>query len=165
MQPIRLGSLLKQKGVISEKQLSAALVYQQYQQVPLGVALVQMGIASDSQIRRALRKQTRLRVWAAFVAIFACPFGVCQAQSQIEDLPQYSYTSVADTFYPDASEFDGYAMGATDGLDLLQVASASAWCLSQGMVSSELEIRDIPVHLNLTTGESDSYNVNLSVRF
>ncbi|MCR9066991.1 MAG: hypothetical protein NXI00_23695 [Cytophagales bacterium] len=163
-QPARLGHILLKRKVITEQQLDTALAYQARRAMPLGEALVELGLASNYQIARALRKQSRLRLWATLTALIIGPATVCQAQQRIEHLPEYELTQVADAFYPNKTDFDGYSSG-TDSVDLMKVASATTWFLAQGGVNQDFEIQEVPMTMNLTTDSDDSYKVNVSIKF
>ncbi len=160
----RLGSLLIRKGLIQPEQLDAALVYQRDQGLPLGQALIALGHVSQRQINRALRKQSRIRLCAAVVAFIMAPFNWCHAsEDELEHLPEYQYTQVADQFYFDGeSEFGGSNQQGT--LDLLEVTTSAAWYLYQGDASLE-KIDDIPVKLNIATVKGSDFRLQLSIEF
>ncbi|EAT13079.1 hypothetical protein HF888_00490 [Bermanella marisrubri] len=163
-QPVRLGHILIKRRVISEQQLDAALTYQLRHGMALGEALVELGMASNYQVARALRKQSRLRFVAALTALFVGPFTMCQAQQKVEHLPEYELTKVADTFYPNPTDFDGYS-NSGDSVDLLKVASATTSFLAQGGINQDFEIKEVPMSMNLSTDSNNSYKVNVSIKF
>lgn len=163
-QPARLGHILIKRQVITQQQLDMALTHQLHHGMALGEALVELGMASNYQIARALRKQSRLRFAAALTALIVGPFTVCHAQQKIEQLPEYEFTQVADAFYPNKTDFDGYSSGG-DNVDLLQVASATTWFLAQGGVNKDFEVKEVPMTMNLTTDNDNSYKVNVSIKF
>lgn len=58
----RLGDLLVDAGVLTERQLSEALIKQKEKQQKLGVTLIDMGITTEEQIANALRRQMNLEM-------------------------------------------------------------------------------------------------------
>lgn len=161
----RLGSLLINKGLIQASQLDDALAYQRdHTGMPLGVALVALGHVSEKQIAKALRKQSRVRIYAAFVAFLMAPFNWCHAgDDDIEHLPEYEYTQVHDQLYFD-DESD-YSQNLNQGsLDLLQVTTSAAWYLYQGDASIE-KMKEIPVKLNIASVKGRDFKLQLSVEF
>ena len=162
-QPYRLGDLLIKKHLIADEQLSEALRYQKDRDLQLGEALIELGYVTQRQINRALKKQNYIRLYAACAAFFMAPFSLCQAEpDRIEDLPEYSYTQVADAQYAyDNFSVNQNANGAK--LDLIELTTAAAWYLSQGGVQ-ESGLQTVPVKLNLTS-VSNSYTVNMSISF
>ena len=59
---LSLGQILKEKGIISEEQLSRALAYQKKQSIRLGEALTEMGIADYEDIICGLAEQFDFQV-------------------------------------------------------------------------------------------------------
>lgn len=161
----RLGSLLINKGLIKASQLDEALAYQrEHKGMPVGAALVALGHVSEKQIAKALRKQSRVRIYAAFVAFLMAPFNWCHASDDdIEHLPEYQYTQVHDQLYfDDANE---YTQDLNQGsLDLLEVTSSAAWYLYQGDASID-KMEDMPVKLNLATVKGRDFKLQLSIEF
>ncbi len=162
----RLGSLLINKGLIQAKQLDDALAYQrQHVGMPVGEALIALGCVTERQISHALRKQTRVRIFAAMVAFLMAPFNWCHASDdELEHLPEYQYTQVHDQLYFDGegSNFNNqYSQGS---LDLLQVTTSAAWYLYQGDASIE-RMKEIPVKFNLATTKGDDFTLQLSIEF
>ncbi len=165
-QPYRLGALLIKKSVITQQQLDAAL-HQQLQnpELQLGKVLINLGFVTDKQISKALHKQSRIRLYAAAIAFVAAPFQVCNASQEIESLPEYSYTQVADQQY-DHQAFDDFSVDITNNvnLDVLEVTTAAAWYLYQGGLANNT-FNEMPVKVKLASIEKDSYTVNLSISF
>lgn len=58
----RLGDLLVDAGVLTERQLSEALIKQKEKQQKLGMTLIDMGITTEEQIANALRRQMNLEI-------------------------------------------------------------------------------------------------------
>lgn len=161
----RLGSLLINKGLIQSSQLDEALAYQRkHEGMPLGAALVALGHVSDKQIAKALRKQSRIRIYAAFVAFLMAPFNWCHADDDdIEHLPEYQYTQVHDQLYFDDASDYSQKLGQ-GSLDLLQVTSSAAWYLYHGDASIE-KMKDIPVKLNIASVKGSEFKLQLSIEF
>lgn len=166
-QPYRLGDILIKKHLIANKQLDEALSYQKAHGIQLGEALIELGYVTQRQINRSLKKQNYIRLYAACAAFFMAPFSMCQAEpDRIEDLPQYSYTQVADAQYSDEYSYDNFSVNKNGNgaqLDLVEITTAAAWYLSQGGVQ-ESGLQEVPVKLNLTTAQN-SYTVNMSISF
>lgn len=168
-QPYRLGTLLIEKRLISQDQLDKALVFQKQRDLQLGEALIEMGVLTERQLKKSLKKQSRVRLYAACAAFFMAPFSMmCQAQNdEIESLPEYSFTQVADNHYADEYSYSNFAMnqnGNGADFDLLEITTAAAWYLSQGGVQDN-EFQEVPVKLNLTTASNNAYTVNVSIAF
>jgi hypothetical protein len=163
----RLGDLLIKKHVISALQLDQALRYQKIQNLPLGEALIEMGVVTQRQINRALKKQNYIRLYATCAAFFMAPFSICQANTDnIEQLPEYSLTQVADAQYSDEYGYSNFSVnqnGNGTGLDVVELTTAAIWYLSQGGVQ-ESGLQEVPVKLNLTAVDN-SYTVNMSLSF
>ncbi len=166
-QPYRLGALLMHKQLINQQQLDCALIHQQqHKGMPLGQALISLGIVNQRQINKALNKQSRIRLYAACVAFFMAPFSWCHAgNSDIESLPEYSYTQVADQQFSDEVDFSHFAIDQSSGnLNIVEITTAAAWYLYQGGMDN-YEINDVPVKLNLTTDKHNTYKLQLSMSF
>ena len=168
-QPYRLGTLLIEKHLISQGQLDKALVFQQQQDIQLGQALIEMGMLTERQLKRALHKQSRVRLWAACAAFFMAPFSMmCHAQhDEIESLPEYNFTQVADDHYSDEYSYSNFAVNRnTNGaeVDLMEITTAAAWYIYQGGIKDN-QFQDVPVKVNLTTAANDTYTLNVSVSF
>ena len=166
MQTYRLGELLICRGIISEQQLSDALSYQKHHKVNLGQALKAMGFASAFQIRFALFKQHWLRSVATMISIFVAPISQCYGETNIEELPEYSYTQVAQTPCP-AQAFNTYesTQFSSEDINAMEVASTAIWYLSQGGLDTQA-LTDLPVQLSLNTKNfEDGFSVNMSVKF
>jgi len=168
-QPYRLGTLLVEKHLITADQLDSALSFQQENSLPLGQALIELGMITDRQLKRALKKQSRVRLYAACAAFFMAPFSMmCQAQDDdIEHLPEYSFTQVADAQYSDEYGYSNFAMNQNGNgvdFDLMEITTAAAWYLSQGGIEDS-RFQEVPVKLNLTTTASNAYTVNVSIAF
>lgn len=72
----RLGELLIEKGLISDAQLTEAIALQkQSEGKQLGQILIDYGYISERQLRRALRRQGRLRLFAAIMTFWLSLFG------------------------------------------------------------------------------------------
>ena len=168
IQPYRLGCLLLQKQLVNQQQLDAALIHQRQAGIPLGEALIELSIVNKHQIKRALHKQSRIRLYAAIVAFFMAPFSLCQANNEkIEHLPEYSFTQVADC--PSLDEHvDNYKDYAIDGfgqnLNIIEATTAAAWYLSQGGLADN-QLNNVPVKMNLSTGDNNSYKLHMSFSF
>lgn len=166
-QPYRLGDLLIKKHVIAVWQLDEALQFQKSNGLQLGEALIALGYVSQRQINKALKKQNYIRLYAACAAFFMAPFSVCQADTDsISDLPEYSFTQVADPQYADEYDFSSVTSGQVGygaGLDLVQITTAAVWYASQGGVQ-DTGLQQVPVKLNLTSA-NNSYSVNMSISF
>jgi hypothetical protein len=78
----RLGQLLIDKGLISAKQLDAAIALQLLSKKRLGEILIEQGLLSERQLTKALKKQTSLRLTAALVAALLSPFQMASADMQ-----------------------------------------------------------------------------------
>lgn len=168
-QPYRLGTLLVEKHLISENQLDKALVFQKQHDLQLGQALIEMGMLTDRQLKKALKKQNCVRMYAACAAFFMAPFSMmCQAQNDdIESLPEYAHTQVADNHYADEYSYNNFAVNRnTNGaeIDLVEITTAAAWYMYQGGIENN-QFQDVPVKLNLTTAANNTYTLNVSVSF
>lgn len=168
-QPYRLGALLLHKQLIDQSQLDAALQLQLTRpQTQLGQALIELGFVTEHQIQRALKKQSRVRLYAACITFFMAPFSICQANTDdIESLPEYSYTQVADPQFADEYNYNNFAMnqnGNGAAFDVIELSTAAVWYLSQGGIQ-ESELQHVPVKLNLSAANSNTYTLNLSVSF
>jgi len=164
-QPYRLGALLIKKNIISQKQLDTALNYQlQHQGMQLGQVLIELGAVTEKQITKALHKQNRIRLYAAAIAFMVAPFQVCNASSEIESLPEYTYTQVADQQYShdDLNDFAVDIKSAS--LDMLEVTTAAAWYLYKGGLADN-KFNEMPVKVKLASANKDTYTVNLSISF
>lgn len=75
----RLGQILINKGLITSKQLDAAITLQLTSQKRLGEILVEQGWVTEQQLHKALRKQTNLRLAATLVAALLSPFQMASA--------------------------------------------------------------------------------------
>ena len=162
----RLGELLTSRGVITQDQLEEALRYQQDHQLTLGRALVALGYTNRNKVHRTLIKQHWLRRMAAISTLLLAPFSYCQANSELEQLPEYSYTQVAQTPCAlQAIERPYHFDNNEQDLDTLQTATAALWYVSQGGVDGG-NLADVPVQLNLTSeGFDKGVSLNMSVRF
>ncbi len=85
----RLGLLLIRKGLITSAQLDSALQIQLTSNKLLGEVLIDQGFLSPKQLSRALKKQSRYRFIAAFIAMILGPmsFGAfaSSGSSQTQD--------------------------------------------------------------------------------
>lgn len=75
----RLGQLLIDKGLISTKQLDAAIALQLLGKQRLGEILIEQGLISERQLAKVLKKQTSLRLTATLVAALLSPFQIANA--------------------------------------------------------------------------------------
>ncbi len=162
--PYRLGSLLVRKRFISQLQLDSALIHQQKTGMQLGEALVDLNILTHKQIQSGLRKQSRIRLYAACITFFMAPVSWCQASSEIESLPEYSYTQVADHHTSQADNSDYSIKPCAAGLNLMSVATGVAWYMYQGGMQGS-QFKDVPVKLNLAATKSNTYSLQVSVSF
>jgi hypothetical protein len=166
-QPYRLGDLLIKKHLIVHTQLDEALQYQKEHDLQLGAALIELGYVTQRQINRSLKKQNYIRLYAACAAFFMAPFSMCQANNdQIENLPEYSFTQVADAQFSDEYQYDNFGINQNGNgaqLDLIEITTAAAWYFSQAGVQ-DLDIKHVPVKLNLTSVNS-AYTMNMSISF
>jgi hypothetical protein len=167
-QPYRLGTLLVEKHLISQDQLDKALLFQKHNDLPLGQALIQLNMLTERQLKRALKKQSRIRLYAACAAFFIAPFSMmCQAQDSdgIETLPEYTHTQVADNHYADEYSYSNFAVNQNSNgsqINMVEIATAAAWYLSQGGIKNS-QFQDVPVKLNLTTSANNTYTLNMSI--
>ena len=130
-QPYRLGSLLVRKRFINQAQLDSALVHQQQTGMQLGAALIDLNILTLKQIESGLRKQSRIRLYAACITFLMAPVSWCQASSEIESLPEYSYTQIADQ-QANHNDINDYSVKpCAAGLNLMSVATGVAWYMYQ----------------------------------
>lgn len=164
-QPYRLGALLLQKSIISQQQLDEALKYQvQHAGIQLGQVLIDLGIVNEKQIDKALHKQNRIRLYAACIAFLVAPFQVCNASQEIESLPEYSYTQVADQQF-NHEDCDDFAVNInSENLNMLEVTTAAAWYLYKGGLNNS-QLNEMPVKVKLASIENNSYTVKLSISF
>ena len=164
-QPYRLGALLIKKKVITQQQLDTALHYQlQHQGMQLGQVLIELGTVNEKQISKALHKQNRIRLYATAIAFMVAPFQVCNASSEIESLPEYSYTQVADQQYSH-DELDDFSVDVkSTNLDMLEVTTAAAWYLYKGGLANS-QFNEMPFKVKLASADKDTYTVNLSISF
>lgn len=95
--PYRLGAILVCKGVISEEQLSAAVLKQREASPPkpLGQVLIDMKLVSQRQLNQCLKRQKCLRWYAALAAIISAPSAAYAQDISIEDCEEYKYTKVS----------------------------------------------------------------------
>ena len=95
----RLGLLLIRKGLITSQQLDLALQLQITSNKLLGEVLIEQGFLSLKQLNRALKKQSRYRFIAAFIAMILGPMsfgafassGSSQTQNQASQSQLDSY--------------------------------------------------------------------------
>jgi hypothetical protein len=163
----RLGDLLISRGTITQDQLDEALIYQQQHQLTLGKALVVLGYINKSKVRRTLIKQHWLRKVAAVTALVMAPLSFCHGNNdELEQLPEYEYTQVAQSPCPFDSTENQYGFHNNDvDLSLVEAASAALWYVSQGGIDNG-ELADVPVQLNLSSDGFDSgVSLSLSVKF
>jgi hypothetical protein len=115
--PYRLGSLLVCRGIITEEQLSTAVLTQRSYNPPkpLGRVLVDLGYVHERDLRRCLKRQRCIRWYAAVAALISAPSAAYGQDLSIEDYPQYQHTKVAELdnegFHLDA---EGHYQNRTD---------------------------------------------------
>lgn len=163
----RLGDLLISRGVITQDQLEEALIYQQHHQLTLGKALVALGFINKSKVRRTLIKQHWLRKVAAITALVMAPLSFCHGNNdELEQLPEYEYTQVAQNPCPFDSTENQYGFHNNEvDLSLVEAASAALWYVSQGGIDNG-QLADVPVQLNLSSkGFESGVSLSLSVKF
>lgn len=165
MPDYRLGELLTRREIITPDQLDEALIYQQQHQLSIGEALVTLGYTNKARVRRALIKQHWLRRYTAVVTLVMAPLSFCYGSNdELEQLPEYSYTQVAQPPCPHETSDMKYGFDNQD-LDTIQATTAALWYVSQGGVD-ESGLNDIPFQLHLSSeGLNKGVSVNLSVRF
>lgn len=78
----RLGQILINKGLITSKQLDAAIQQQLVSRKRLGEVLIEQGLLTEKQLSKALKKQTNLRLTATLVAALLSPFQMASADIQ-----------------------------------------------------------------------------------
>ena len=163
-QRLVLGELLLLKQWITEDQLAKGLQFQREHDLPLGKSLIELGFLSPNMLKRALRRQARIRFFAACCAIVMAPFAhLCQAEDDLESYPEYSYTQVADLHHDTTS--DGFSRFQSDeSYNVLEMTTAALWYLSQGGIQDN-ELTAIPVSLHITSHQPDSYAINISLSF
>ncbi|MEY8204952.1 MAG: hypothetical protein RPR40_07720 [Bermanella sp.] len=161
----RLGALLIKKNIISLHQLDAALQHQlRHPAMQLGQVLIELGTATEKQITKALHKQSRLRLVAAAVAFMVAPLQLCHASHEIESLPEYSYTQVADQQYSHDRMADFTVDINSANLDMLKVTTSAAWYLYSGGLANN-ELNDMPLKVSLSATDKEGYTLGLSISF
>ncbi|NVK38295.1 MAG: hypothetical protein HWE18_10245 [Gammaproteobacteria bacterium] len=166
-QKYRLGELLTRCGAITLNQLDEALIYQQQYKILIGEALIRLGFLTSKQLKFALMKQHGLRYLAALTASLMAPFCYGQnTQQDLEQLPQYSYTQVAQNPCPFQAIYSHYNdPSAQQSYDVIEAATAALWYVSQGGVNKE-GLAHVPVQVHLTTEDfEDGISLNFSVKF
>ncbi|MDH4557248.1 hypothetical protein E8F11_19070 [Pseudomonas sp. BN417] len=78
----RLGQILVSKGLITPRQLDAAIEMQLTNKMRLGEVLVAQGLLTQKQLTKALKKQSNLRLAATLVAALMSPFQMASADIQ-----------------------------------------------------------------------------------
>ncbi|MFC5699233.1 hypothetical protein ACFPU0_27325 [Pseudomonas sp. GCM10022186] len=78
----RLGQILVSKGLITPRQLDAAIEMQLTNRMRLGEVLVAQGLLTQKQLTNALKKQSNLRLAATLVAALMSPFQMASADIQ-----------------------------------------------------------------------------------
>lgn len=166
-QKYRLGELLTRREMITPSQLDEALIYQQQFQLPIGQALIELGYISDSQVRHALFKQHWLRLIATVISLFMAPISYCHGErNNIEQLPEYSYTQVAQSPCSYQAVHPQYDVASNQqDFDVMEVTTAALWHVSQGGVGPQ-GLNHVPVQVHLTSEDiDDGLSLNLSVKF
>lgn len=132
-----------QKGVINQAQLDDALTYQlTHKGTPVGESFITLGFVTQKQVDKVLRKQYRVRLYTTVAAFYMAPSHLCHADnSEIEHLPEYEYTQIADQQYDfgdSAAQFaNADSGGSTAGLDVLSMALSAAWYMYEYGVDIE----------------------------
>ncbi len=78
----RLGQILISKGLITPRQLDAAIEMQLTNKMRLGEVLIAQGLLTQKQLTKALKKQNNLRLAATLVAALMSPFQMASADIQ-----------------------------------------------------------------------------------
>jgi hypothetical protein len=94
------------------------------------------------------------------------PFSFCHGNNELEQLPEYSYTQVAQSPCPFEATEGVYGFDNNEqDLGTIQAATAALWYVSQGGFENGA-LTDVPVQLNLTSeGIEKGVSLNVSVRF
>jgi len=90
----RLGTLLVDKGFISDVQLEEALTYQKKKHLKLGEALIELGLIESKQLDKVLCRQRWARSLVAGVMMIASPICPVMASESGNDF-QYTANSAA----------------------------------------------------------------------
>ena len=80
----RLCQILINKGLINRGQLDAAIQLQLTNQKRLGETLVEQGLLTERQLKKALSKQSNLRLAATLIAALLSPFQIASANAPRE---------------------------------------------------------------------------------
>ncbi|WP_339459740.1 hypothetical protein [Pseudomonas sp. EA_105y_Pfl2_R69] len=78
----RLGQILINKGLINRGQLDTAIQLQLTNQKRLGETLIEQGWLTERQLKKALTKQSNLRLAATLIAALLSPFQIASADTQ-----------------------------------------------------------------------------------
>ncbi|MFZ6045114.1 hypothetical protein ACFW0H_03190 [Pseudomonas sp. CR3202] len=78
----RLGQILISKGLITPRQLDAAIEMQLTNKMRLGEVLIAQGLLTQKQLTKALKKQNNLRLAATLVAALMSAFQMASADIQ-----------------------------------------------------------------------------------
>ena len=111
----RLGLLLIRKKLITSVQLDDALQIQLITHKRLGEVLIEQGALTPRQLKKALKKQSRYRLVATFIAMILGPmsFGAFAGQSTSSQIPGQASQSQID-------HYQGLKALDDESLDLIQ---------------------------------------------
>lgn len=130
-QKSRLGSLLINKGLITQEQLDCALKSQLTNGLRLGEALIQQGMLTQRQLNKALKKQNRHRLWATVIAMLLGPmsFGAFASQSASSESDTASSSQMSQ--YQGLKALDDAELASIDGQGLQSTQAALAALINQ----------------------------------
>ncbi|MGR6871137.1 hypothetical protein ACU6U9_02250 [Pseudomonas sp. HK3] len=130
-QKSRLGSLLINKGLITQEQLDCALKSQLTNGLRLGEALIQQGMLTQRQLNKALKKQNRHRLWATVIAMLLGPmsFGAFASQSASSESDTASSSQMSQ--YQGLKALDDAELASIDGQGFQSTQAALAALINQ----------------------------------
>jgi hypothetical protein len=130
-QKSRLGSLLINKGLITQEQLDCALKSQLTNGLRLGEALIQQGMLTQRQLNKALKKQNRHRLWATVIAMLLGPmsFGAFASQSASSESDTASSSQMSQ--YQGLKALDDAELASINGQGLQSTQAALAALINQ----------------------------------
>ena len=131
---LSLGKMLKEKGIISEEQLSRALAHQKRQSIRLGEALTEMGYADHEDIINSLAEQFDLQI--------VNPMEVSIAEDVIETIPKN--IAKKHNIIPVAKEDGLLVVAISDPLDIstLEDLRFTLNINVEGVLSTKSDIED-----------------------
>jgi len=131
---LSLGKMLKEKGIISEEQLSRALAHQKRQSIRLGEALTEMGYADHEDIINSLAEQFDLQI--------VNPMEVSIAEDVIEAIPKN--IAKKHNIIPVAKEDGLLVVAISDPLDIstLEDLRFTLNINVEGVLSTKSDIED-----------------------